>query len=257
MDKVAVVTGAASGIGFSIAKMLAGEGYKIALLDVNERALEEKCTYLESKGYTVKAFVCDVSHYENVQSCAREVILHYERVDILVNNAGVIAMGSLEDIPLEDIKWVLDINVYGVLHCYKAFLPYLKTQKGHIVNIASTASFFSQRRRGAYSLSKTAVHSISETMKKEVKSYDVHVSTVYPGIIKTNISKSTRYTGQASKKSLTPTKAHSPDLVAKKVLQAIKRNKTRVLAGKEVYFVDLGMRLFPNKMDQFLDKYFT
>lgn len=194
IGKTAFVTGGASGIGLALARAFANEGMRVALSDIDGVALETAAADLRSGGAEVVAIVCDVSDAGAVAQAANDVIDAFGEVHILCNNAGVAGPGGVDEISLETWRWVLDINVMGVVHGIKAFLPHLRAHPGggHIVNTASMAGLQSGGGFSPYSASKYAVVSISEGLQKQLAPLGIGVSVVCPSFVRTRIAESGR-----------------------------------------------------------------
>lgn len=246
--KVAVVTGAGSGIGRAIACALAARGCVLALVDVNQSSLESVRTEITAAGVDASRHIADVSSEAAMKALVEEVVAQHGRVNILVNNAGVVALGRFEESSLEDFRWVGGINAWGVIHGCKYFLPHVPPGDGHVVNIVSAAGIYAEPGRSAYAFTKFGIRGFTEALRLELADRGVGVSAVYPGIIKTNISAATRHAGERpADHHADPLggRAHPPELVAKKVVYAVERNKARVLVGAETYALDIGSRLMP------------
>ena len=193
--KVAVVTGAASGIGFGLAERLVGEGMRVAIADVEEEALGRAVRQLEGEGGEVMAVPTDVSVAASVDELARRCLERFGVVHVVCNNAGVGGGGLSWDIPLSVWEWVLGVNLWGVIHGVRAFLPILLEHgEGHVVNTASVAGLLAAPGMGPYSASKHAVVGISESLHHELAllGSKVRVSVLCPGPISTRIMDSDR-----------------------------------------------------------------
>ncbi len=195
--RVGVVTGAASGIGRAMAKVLAAEGVKVVLGDVEEGALKETADELASAGHDVLAHVTDVADAASVQALADATVAHYGAAHIVCNNAGVSGLVQQSwTAPIEDWQWVFGVNVWGIVNGIRAFLPILLQQEeGHIVNTGSAACFEALPGMAAYGASKHAVLGISEALYREMRSIDapIGVSVLVPaGTVNTNIMRSER-----------------------------------------------------------------
>jgi len=193
--RVGVVTGAASGIGKAIAKTLGAEGVKVVLADVEEGALKETADELAAAGHDVFAHVTDVADAASVEALAAATVAHYGAAHIMCNNAGVSGLVQQSwTAPLEDWNWVLGVNVMGVVHGIRSFLPILLQQdEGHIVNTGSAACFEALPGMAAYGASKHAVLAISEALYREMRSIGsaIGVSVLIPaGTVNTNIMRS-------------------------------------------------------------------
>ena len=195
-EKVALVTGAASGIGFALADRFASVGMKVVLCDIEEGALAQAEQSLRAKGAPVLAFRCDVSKADDVETLANRAYEKFGAVHVLCNNAGVGAGGLSWRHSLEDWQWVLGVNLWGVIHGIRTFVPRMLDQgtEGHIVNTASVAGLVAGAGIGPYNASKSAVVAISETLRKELDLSEagVGVSVLCPGYVRTNIFESQR-----------------------------------------------------------------
>lgn len=209
--KVAVVTGAASGIGFALASRLAADGMKVVLSDIEAPALDHAAGLLAATGADVLPVVTDTSVRESVEALARHTLGHFGAVHLVCNNAGVGSRGlKLLDVPERDMAWVLGVNVWGVLHGIWAFGPHLRAQnEGHIVNTASVSGLSHRPRMGPYNASKAAVVALSETLQFELddEGSDVGVTVVCPGWVRTNISQAVRNLPEQFHYELTPEQA--------------------------------------------------
>lgn len=192
-QKRAFITGAASGLGKGLCLRLAKEGWRIAMSDIDEAKLQGAAQEVEAAGGIPSTFMLDVSDEETYQAVVDEVLAEYEGMDVLINNAGVGDGNLLRDYQLKDWKWLIEINLYGVLHGFKFFQPTFSKQKsGHIISIASAAGFTSAPGMSAYNVSKAGVVSLSETMQYELQSDQVSISVVMPTFFKTNVMQHAR-----------------------------------------------------------------
>lgn len=183
--KVAVITGAASGIGLGLARELAGAGCRLSLADIDAPALEKAAAALTAEGFEVLATRADVGHLADVERLAADTLERYGAVHIVVNNAGVIAWNPVEALTIADWHWVVDVNMWGVIHGVHVFLPILKRQggPGQIVNISSTGGVLADvPYMAAYSASKAAVVGLSLTLATELRIQDrpIGVTLVCP-----------------------------------------------------------------------------
>jgi NAD(P)-dependent dehydrogenase (short-subunit alcohol dehydrogenase family) len=256
---VAAVTGAASGIGRSLAIHLAREGCSLALADIDQGGLKQTADQVAESTINydrkVTTHVVDVTDREQVYRFAEDVVRAHGKVNMIINNAGVAVADTLEDVTYKDFEWLMGINLWGVIYGSKAFLPYLKLQpEGHIVNISSVNGLFTNRNNGAYCTSKFAVGGFTLTLCQELKDTAVRVSCVYPGGIKTNIARNARFI-----KGSDPDMSHheaaeyfdtnmartSADKAARIIIKGIKKNKSRILVGLDAHIIDVLQRLFP------------
>ncbi len=196
MDKKrAVVTGAASGLGKAISLALARNGWKVLIADINDQESENVLKLAEEAGGSGSTFHCDVTKADDIEAMADFCFKEWGGVDLLVNNAGVAVGGIMGDLPLEDWRWVLDINLWGVVCGCHVFIPRMKTQGGgYIVNVASNAGIASLPEMGPYNITKAGAISLSETLKSELAPHNIGVTVVCPTFFKTNLTETFRYT---------------------------------------------------------------
>ena len=190
--KTAVITGGASGIGRAMARTFGREGMKIALADVEAGALEEARKALAAEGVDVRAFVCDVAQPDAVQKLAEDARDAFGSLHVVCNNAGVFLGGTTWGTSLADYEWILNVNVWGVIHGIRTFVPILLEQgePAHVVNTASMAGLTTGPMTAAYFMSKHAVVALSESLFHELaarESCPVHVSVVCPELVNTRI----------------------------------------------------------------------
>jgi NAD(P)-dependent dehydrogenase (short-subunit alcohol dehydrogenase family) len=194
--RVAVVTGAASGIGLALSKRFAAEGMKVVMSDIETNVLEQAKSDLAKSGAEVVAVRCDVSVADDVSALAEATLDAFGKVHVVCNNAGVFAGGALWEAPLSDFEWTFGVNVYGVIHGIRTFVPILLRQgePGHIVNSASMAAVTRGPFAGAYYMSKHAVLALSETLYYELRAQEapVGVSALCPELIDTGIGRADR-----------------------------------------------------------------
>lgn len=253
--KVAAVTGAGSGIGRALAINLAQQGCNVALSDVNEAGLAETAELLKQYPIKITTQKLDVSDKDAFYAWADQVVADHGKANLVFNNAGVALAGTVGDLSIEDYKWIMDINFYGVLYGTKAFLPHMENAgEGHIVNISSIFGLASQPLMSGYNASKFAVRGLTESLRQDLDIAGSCVSTtcVHPGGIKTNIAQSTRFnenssaiTGadaDASKADFERLFITTPDKAAKTIINGVKKNKRRVLIGPDAIAFDLMVR---------------
>lgn len=189
--RVAVVTGGASGIGRGIAEQLIAEGATVVIADVQQDALDATAAEIGAVGIRV-----DVTDPESVEALAAEVMERFGSVGILVNNAGVGPLARIADLKLADWRWLIDVNLWGVIHGVTTFLPLLQANPdgGHIVNTGSMASFAPMAGGGAYAVTKYGVAALTEALALELAEdgSPVHATLLAPGTVRTNIKTSTR-----------------------------------------------------------------
>ncbi|PTL84981.1 SDR family NAD(P)-dependent oxidoreductase [Vitiosangium sp. GDMCC 1.1324] len=186
-----VITGAGSGLGRALSVELARRRGRVVVSDVNEDAARETARGVEREGGEARVVRCDVTKPEQVEALARESRAAFGGVDLLVNNAGVAGAGEVGKLPLAEWKFVLDVNLWGVIHGCHYFVPLLREQgRGHILNIASAAGLLSAPYLAPYNVSKAAVVALSETLLAELKEAGIGVSVACPMFFRTNIAAS-------------------------------------------------------------------
>ena len=195
-DRTAVITGAASGIGYALAERFGAEGMNVVMADVEEPALEAALNKLSDLGVNAIAVKADVSQLEQVQALADQAFDEFSAVDVLCNNAGV-SGGSIKPLweqPTNDWNWVMGVNLWGVIHGVQAFMPRMIAQgtEGHVVNTASTMGLL--QGSGIYGVTKHAVVALSEALFQELAGLDakIGVSVLCPGAVNTNVMDSAR-----------------------------------------------------------------
>ena len=194
--RVAVVTGAASGIGLALAQRFAAEGMKVVMADVEAAALDRAAAAVRATAPAVLATRVDVSRAEDVERLARETYAAFGAAHVVCNNAGVAVIGAAHEHSLADWQWVLGVNLWGVIHGVRAFVPRMLAggDEGHIVNTASMAGLTTAPFMSVYDVTKHGVVALSESMYKELEmtGAPLGVSVVCPGLIDTNIMRSSR-----------------------------------------------------------------
>lgn len=192
--KVAVITGAASGIGLGIANALIAEGVNVAMVDVQQDALAAARSGLGDTNVDVQTYVCDVASRDAVRETAQTVRDHFGKVNILCNNAGVVAGGPADELTYDDWDWVMGVNLGGVINGMQEYIPLIKAsgEGGHIVNTASILGHITGARQAIYSTTKYAVVGLSEAARSDLAPHNIGVSALCPGMINTNILRSDR-----------------------------------------------------------------
>jgi short-subunit dehydrogenase len=263
---VVVITGAASGIGRALAVRLSKEPIAgIAIADVNEVALAETKEMAERSGVKVTAHRVDVANENEMGSFANEVIRSHGRVTHVINNAGVALGGTVREVTLDDIHWLIGINFWGVVHRTKIFLPYLeKEPSAHIVNISSIFGIIAPPGQAAYCASKFAVRGFTESLRHELASSNVAVTVVHPGGVGTNIANNARIGDGVSltedeirekRKRINKNLARStPDEAAETIVCGIKARRPRIMIGSDARILGIVQRLFPRRYFSVLDR---
>jgi short-subunit dehydrogenase len=248
---IAVVTGAASGIGRALAVALAHDGHTLALADRNEAGLQDTIALLHDRKIA-EAHVLDVADHLAVEDFARAVVGRHGGVDLLINNAGVSIAGTVAELTVEEMAWVVNVNFWGVVHGVKAFLPALVAHgSATIVNISSVFGLWGPPGQSAYAASKFAVRGFSESLRAELRGTGVHVLTVHPAGIKTAIAR-TSPIAAAADRALAERRREDferrlltipPERAARAILDGVAKRRDRVLIGSDAYRIDWITRL--------------
>jgi NAD(P)-dependent dehydrogenase (short-subunit alcohol dehydrogenase family) len=249
--KVAVITGAGSGIGRALAQAFAAEGCSIALCDINEPGLLETQQLLTSASGRCSVHIVNVADRERMARLPAEIEQVHGAIHLLFNNAGITVNRSFEGHTLADFDLLLGVNLWGVIYGCHFFLPYLKKQgEGHIINTSSMAGFLAFPNQSSYSASKAAVKSLSEALRVELACHNIGVTSIHPGAIRTNILNAAMAKSGADEETrkmaaLVDRFGRSPDALARTVVKAVKANRMRQLIGPDSYLLELLKRLFP------------
>ncbi len=248
--KVAVVTGAGSGIGRALAVELARRGARVALSDVDVAGLAETETLVRAIGAEVRTDTLDVSQRELVLAYADAVAEHFGVVNLVFNNAGIAFTGSVEQMSFKDIDRVMDVDFWGVVNGTKAFLPHLVASgDGHVVNISSVFGLFSVPTQSAYNAAKFAVRGFTESLRQEMinDGRPVKVTCVHPGGIKTNIARNSEQVDGLDHDDLASSfdklARTSPATAANVILKGVERDRARVLIGADAWVLDKLVRV--------------
>jgi len=251
-DKVAVITGAASGIGRALAVILAKQGCLLALCDKDQDGLDETSQMIEVLGHQPLVSNFDVTDRYALIDFAENVNERFNKVDVLINNAGVtIGTKPFLEITEEEWQWIIDINIWGVIYGTQAFLPYMVDQKEScIVNLSSMLGLAGMTNQAAYSTTKFAVRGLSESLRMELAEAGVNVIAVFPGAVRTNIVDNAWADDENKvlvKSYIKKIGSISADDAAHQIVNGIKKKKPRVVIGSDARKVDFITRLMPNK----------
>lgn len=249
--KVAVVTGAGSGIGQALAIELGRSGAKLAISDVDVEGLAVTEERLKAIGAEVKTDRLDVTEREAFLLYADAVKEHFGKVNQIYNNAGIAFTGDVEVSQFKDIERVMDVDYWGVVNGTKAFLPHLiASGDGHVVNVSSLFGIFSVPGQAAYNSAKFAVRGFTEALRQEmiVAKHPVKVTCVHPGGIKTAIARNATTAEGLDQKALAESFDKKlantmPQRAAKIILEAVRKNKARVLVGPDAKILDVIVRI--------------
>ena len=262
--KVVVISGAGSGIGKALAINVAKAGSKLAISDINEENLASTVDEVGQMGAQVHSAVLDVVDWDAYQNYAHEVISHYGHVDIVINNAGV-ALGSftVDEVTIDQFKWLMDINFWGMVYGTKAFLPHLiKRSEASISNISSILGLGAIAKQAPYCASKFGIRGFTESLRMEamIDFPHVHVLSIHPGGIQTNIAQNANWAGKElseEEKSIMAqefekTFINTADYAAQDIMKAISKKKNRLLIGKDARAMWRIINWFPVRYTRIL-----
>jgi short-subunit dehydrogenase len=258
-ESVVVITGAASGIGRALAVRLAQEPIAgIAISDLNQKELLETARLINKTKLRVTTHIVDVADEEQMRTFVATVVEQHERVTHVVNNAGVALGGTLQQVSLDDIRWLMSINFWGVVYGTKLFLPVLEKQKlAHIINVSSVFGLVAPPGQAAYAASKFAVRGFTEALRHELENTNILVSVVHPGGIKTNIANNSKMGAgvklteaerlEKIEKFNKQLAATTPEQAAETIVKGIKSRKSRIIIGSDARLLSFFARLFPRR----------
>ena len=262
-NKVTVITGAGSGIGQAVTRHIAAKGGNIALVDVNESGLEETLKSIVHCSGKFTTHIIDVTKEDQMKALPEVVISEHKQIDVLFNNAGITIDKTFEEHSIQDWQLIVGINVWGVIYGCHYFMPYLlQRPEAHIVTTSSLAGFVGFPKQSSYCLTKAAVRALNESLYAEYKHRNVHVTSVHPGAIQTNIfNVAVQHSNnpQASQKFFDSVKkfAMPADKAAAIIVKAVEKRKQRVRVGKDAVLTDLIKRLIPVSFHKLLARLFA
>jgi butyryl-CoA dehydrogenase len=260
--KVAVITGAGSGMGRHMAISLAKDGAIVALQDINKKTLTETAAQIRNIGGKYSEYPFDISDRKKIKSLPKEIIKIHGHVDIIINNAGVSFLGEIIDMTYEDFEWIANINLWAPIAMCKEFLPYLLTRpEASIVNVSSIFGIIANPFTSAYCIAKAGLRGFTESLRQELTGSNVAVTLVCPGGIKTNIGSNPRHSGKLSKQQLDYISKifyknckTTAEKAANIILKAVRKKKPRVLVGFDAKLINLIGFLIPGKYDRLMLK---
>lgn len=256
-NKVAAITGAGSGIGQQLAVLLAKQGCHLALSDVNEQGLLKTLELIKDMGVRATLDKVNVADLEEVRAWAEKVEQDHGSINMIFNNAGVALGSTVEGASYDEIEWIVGINFWGVVYGTKEFLPRIKkTGDGHVVNISSLFGLTAQPTQSAYNATKFAVRGFTESLRQELDIENCGVSAlcVHPGGIRTNIANAAKMNDSLRALGMSPEKSARsfnkllrcpPEEAARQILEAVQKDKRRLLIGNDAKAIDLIQRILP------------
>jgi short-subunit dehydrogenase len=252
-DGVAVVTGAAKGIGAALALRLASRGCHLALVDRDREALAGVAAAARKTGVAVGEHAADVADPAAAESLRQAVLAQHGRASVLINNAGVALLGRFEEVSLADMEWLFAINFWGTVRMCKAFLPVLRQQPAaQIVNLSSIFGIVAPAGQTPYAASKFAVRGFSEALMHELEDTGVGVSVMHPGYVRTGIARNARVAAPMDPQEAAERIANfdrmtgnSPDEAAARIVEGIERRQKRILIGRDAIRLDWMQRMLP------------
>lgn len=250
--RVVAITGAGSGIGRALALEAAARGAHLALSDVDADRVDATAALLTDGARHVTTATLDVADRDAVVDWAEQVVADHGSVNVIVNNAGVALMAPVAELEIDDFRWLMDINFWGVVHGTQAFLPHLKaSDRGHVVNISSVFGLMAIPSQAAYNASKFAVRGFTDALRieLEVEGAAVSATTIHPGGIKTNIARDARGNENdpalraESERSFDAVARTTPEKAARQILDAVEKDRRRALIGPDAIVFDAVARL--------------
>lgn len=247
---VMVITGASSGIGRATALKFAEKGGKLVLAARNKKALDEVTADCEKRGSQAHVVQTDVSIETEVEKLAKEAVDCFGKIDIWVNNAAVIAFGGFDEIPDEDFRRVLEVNLFGYIYGARAAIKqFRKQEQGTLINVSSVAGVVGQPFASPYSISKFGNRGLGISLEQELKTEkNINICTIMPSTVDTPIySQGANYTGR---KIAPPVAVTSANEVADAILKLSKNPKNKVFVGNSTMLMRLGKFMFPTLFDK-------
>ena len=260
--KVAVVTGAGSGIGQALAIELGRSGAHVAICDIDTEGLAVTEERLKALGAQVKSDRLNVTERESFEVYADAVARHFGKVNQIYNNAGIAFTGDVEVSEFKDLERVFDVDYWGVVNGTKTFLPHLiASGDGHVINISSVFGFLGMPGQSAYCAAKFAVRGFTEALNQEMAmaGHPVKVTSVHPGGIKTAIARNMTTAEGLDKQTLakdfdTQLAKTTPEKAARIILDGVRKKKARVLVGGDAVAFDIAVRATGSGIQRFLPK---
>lgn len=247
--RTAIVTGASSGIGREVARLLAAKSANVVLASRNPSRLEEVAIDLVHLPGRTLVVPTDVTDRLGAEALVRRTVEEFGAIDILVNNAGIGLFAPIATGSIENMRRVFEVNFWGAVHCIQAAVPYMQSQRqGHIVNVSSVAGRFAPPYMGAYAATKHALRAVSDALRNELAGSGIGVSTVYPGLTHTSFTEA--MTQEVPIPHIPPVvRFVPPEAVAGRILSAIRWNLRDVFVSPEDVAVVAGTALAPRAFD--------
>lgn len=263
VNKVALVTGAASGLGKELVLRLANQGYNVIGADYNQQGLDDLKVEFKENGNDILCIQANIAELENVQSLMQQVEKNYGRLDLLINNAGIMQpFGRAETINYETIERIMGVNFWGTTYMTKEALPLLKQgDKPLLVNIASMGALMPTPGQSFYCASKAAVALMTETLSLELKDQGIDVMLACPGTMKTNIIQNAPYTAEndeSRKEIVTSLEKGSPGITpayaADKIISALKKRPNQLIIGMDALVLTNMHKVLPTLTNRIFSK---
>jgi NAD(P)-dependent dehydrogenase (short-subunit alcohol dehydrogenase family) len=253
----ALITGAASGLGLACAEILAREGWRLVLTDVDEPRLDLVAQSLARDGAPSIAVACDVRDEAAVRALVEQAVAAFGGLDVAIHSAGVATAGAFHTGSAEDWRWVFDINVHGLANCCRAVLPHLsRGQGGLVINVASAASFCTNAKMSSYNAAKAAVVALSETLMQEYSAYGVQTLVAMPGFFRTRLLESARgpeRTLEGARRIMQESNVEAAE-VAEAMLSAAARGRTHFVYPSRYVTLWRLKRLMPQRFQALLPR---
>ena len=270
ISKVAVITGAGSGMGRYLAVLLAKSGCNVVICDVNEETLAGTAAMLKNYNVAVSSHRLDVGDAAAINALPEKVIAQHGKVDMVFNNAGITIDSDFANMPEPDWDKVMDVNLHGVVNMTRAFLPYLKERpESAVVNTSSIFGMIAVPRQSVYHATKFAVRGFTESLAKEMKGTPVQVHCVHPGHIGTNILSAAKVNPSEEKEEMKGMFARADatqeeqgeafrqsgmhaSKAAEVILNGVRKRRSRIFVGLDAKLIDVAQRLTPMHYDKLL-----
>ena len=257
-DRSVVITGGSRGLGLVIARRLARQGAKLAILARDSDELSRAESQLTANGAVVFPIQCDVRNQEEVNSAIGRIVARFGGVDVLINNAGMIQVGPQDHMTIKDYEEALAIHLYAPLYCTLAVLPHMRTaHQGRIVNIASVGGKIGFPHMAPYCTSKFALVGLSDSLRAELRRENIFVTTVCPGLMRTGSPRNARFKGQHRREyawfavsGSLPILSMDAERAARQIVEGCRRGAAQVVIGLHVRAAILFNELFPGATAQ-------